>query len=88
MPGTSSYSSGLLRRPSEYAWISSATLRIPHSLFLRSTKDTTFKCVVDNSKINIGLDENSYVCKTYEFRKDVGNEVETSYIHFSRWKEY
>ena len=28
---SSPYSSGLLRRPSEYAWISSAPLRIPHS---------------------------------------------------------
>ena len=28
------YSSGLLRRPSEYAWLSSALLRIPHPVIL------------------------------------------------------
>ena len=40
----SAYSSGLLRRPSEYAWLSSATLRIPHSL-----SDMFVLCFVDVS---------------------------------------
>ena len=44
------YSSGLLRRPSEYAWISFALLRIPHSnkkndIVIVLIKNVIFFCV-------------------------------------------
>lgn len=38
-----SYSSGLLRLASEYVWISSALLRIPH-LYVRRTEASSWLC--------------------------------------------